>query len=349
MATDKTRLTELATAVGLVYEPSRTDPLHLEHLTVPGIDDATWKKSVLPATAVGSPHRELLLRALDNGRAFRETVLRGRLPDHVEWVGGTRAVWTSDVPRDLTVDGVWFIQAKYDSTCVLNTSPGSLVDDLLVDHTLESRLSWFAEVALHQLQAFYQRVQADLATHAPGAVAPGGPAAELPADVRDLDRSAKATLKTAMRATPASKEQDLAYAELCRAVSLETTLRWRHQLAASSLPQRTQMLFRMLRVAGGPYWLLGTTAHEPQRLRIMDTRTWRERFELKRFDVVDAHAGQPQVDWRADVRDRRSGQRRIIDGYCEIRWSHGKLQGNPECKVQVTTPLERIPGYEPMR
>ena len=79
-----------------------------------------------------------------------------------------------------------------------------------------------------------------------------------------------------------------------------------------------------------------------------DTRGWRERYELKRFTVVDAHAGQPQVDWRAEILDRVTSQRRSVDGYCEIRWSHGKLQGNPECKVQVTTPLEEIPGYQHM-
>ena len=344
MATDKTRLTELATAVGLVYEPSRNDPLRLDHLRVPGLDAEVWQPAVLPATSVGSPHRELLLRALDNGRAFRRVVLGGRAPDHVDWVGGARAVWTSDIPRDLTIDGVWFIQAKYDSTCVLNTSPGSLVDDLLVDHTLESRHSWFAEVALYHLQAFYQQVRDD---HSPAVMAASGPD-ELPDDVRDLDKRAKAILKSAMRGASSSPGHDVAYAELCRAVSLETTLRWRHRLDASSLPQRTQMLFRMLRIAGGPYWLLGTKGHETQRLRVMDTRTWRERFELKRFDVLDAHAGQPQVNWRAEIRERPTGARHVVDGYCEIRWSHGKLQGNPECKVQVTTSLDAIPGYEQM-
>ena len=64
------------------------------------------------------------------------------------------------------------------------------------------------------------------------------------------------------------------------------------------------MLFRMLRIAGGPYWLLGTKGHPPVRLRVRDTRSWRDHFELKRFTVVDAHAGQPQVDWRAEVLDR---------------------------------------------
>jgi hypothetical protein len=102
----------------------------------------------------------------------------------------------------------------------------------------------------------------------------------------------------------------------------------------------------MLRIAGGPYWLLGTKGHAPVQARVVDTRAWRDRFELKRFGVVDAHAGQPQVNWRAEILDRSSGNRDAVDGYCEIRWSHGKLQGNPECKVQVTTPLEQLPGYE---
>lgn len=336
MATDKTKLTELGTAVGLVYEPSAGWDGALDRVEVPGIPADVWRPLVLPAAAADSPNRDLLLRALGNGRAFRQHVLAGRRPASVEWSGGARSVWTSDIPRDLTVDGVYFVQAKYDSTCVLNTSPGSLVDELLVDHTLDARMSWFEEVALDQLQAYYAQARAHL------------PLTDLPTDVRDLDKDAKALLKRAMRANASAPTEDDAYRALCRAVSIETTLRWRHRLDAASLPQRTQMLFRMLRIAGGPYWLLGTKGSTPVQLRISDTRTWRERFELKRFTVVDAHAGQPQVDWRAEVLDRSTGERRAVDGYCEIRWSHGKLQGNPECKVQVTTPLDEIPGYERM-
>ena len=336
MATDKTKLSELGTAVGLVYEPSTGWDGALRAVDVPGIEPDVWQPIVLPAAEADSPHRELLLRALGNGRAFRHEILHGRRPHHIEWSGGTRSVWTSDIPRDLTVDGVWFIQAKYDSTCVLNTSPGALVDELLVDHTLESRMSWFEEVALERLQSYYTQACAQL------------PLTDFPDDVRDLDKDTKAILKKAMRGRPPSPSEDAAYAELCRAVSIETTLRWRHRLEAATLPQRTQMLFRMLRIAGGPYWLLGTKGHTPVQLRVRDTRDWRDQFELKRFTVVDAHAGQPQVDWRAEILDRTTTERVAVDGYCEIRWSHGKLQGNPECKVQVTTPLEQIPGYARM-
>ena len=269
MATDKTRLTELATAVGLVWDPSLPWPEGLKSLEVPGIDPTIWHPAVLPATNVGSPQRELLMRALENGRAFRREVLDGRMPNRVDWQGGTRSVWTSDIPRDLTVDGVWFIQAKYDSTCVLNTSPGSLVDELLVDQSNETRPSWFEEVALDQLQAFYRRiVQLD---------------SSLPADVRHLEQQSKALVKSLLSNPSFAGLTDDSYRDLCRAVSLETTLRWRHHLEHATVPQRTQMLFRMLRISGGPYWLLGVKGHDPVRLRVDDTRSWRQRFELKSF------------------------------------------------------------------
>ena len=343
MASDRTRLTELATAVGLVYRPAEVALADLGDLDVPGLDPDIWRPAVLPAVAVGSNRRDLLLRALDNGRAFRETVLRGRLPDRVEWLGGSRSVWSSDIPRDLTVDGVWFIQAKYDSTCVLNTSPAAMFDHLLAEEPTMVRESWFSAVAPRELQRYYDAVRAS--------VDGGDLDVPLPSDVRDLGPEGKATVKAAMRSAPRGDPpppESRAYAELSEAVSEATARRWQRNLASTSAPQRTQMLFRMLRIAGGPYWLLGTKGSSPVRLAVCDTRTWRERFMLAKFTIGDGHAGQPQVDWRADVTERATGELHRVDGFCEIRWSHGKLQGMPECKVQVRTALADLPGYDPM-
>jgi hypothetical protein len=337
VSTAKTKLTELGTALGLVFDPGRPWPASIERLSVPGIPDEVWRPLVLPITA-GGPHRDrdLLLRAIDNGRSFRRAVLDDRPPHSVEWVGGAQAVWTSDVPRDLTVDRVYFIQAKYDSTCVLNTAPGTMIDELLADDGSPGRPSWFEEVAPRQLQAYYRAVRGhhDLA--------------ELPTDVRDLGADHRDVLKSIMRAAPPGAAEDDAYEELCREVSEQTARRWRRRLQAATARQQSEMLFRMLRIAGGPYWLLGTKGNQPVRLAVDDTRAWRQHFELRRFTVTDAHAGQPQVDWRAEIHCVVSGERRFVDGYCELRWSHGKLQGHPECKVQVTTPLGELPGYRAM-
>ncbi|MCX7619702.1 MAG: hypothetical protein N2037_02520 [Acidimicrobiales bacterium] len=338
MASNKTRFTELATAVGLLYEPECPWPSSIEELTIPGIADEVWKPVIVPATATGNPNRDLLLRALDNGRAFRLQVLRGRPPDSVEWSATSKNVWPSDVPRDLTVDGVYFIQAKYDSNCILNTSPATLVDDLLADGRTSGRLSWFDEVAPQALQHYYVVVRDDLGL------------TELPRLERDLSKDQRFRLKTAMRerAGAISNREHDAYRELCAAVSEETARRWRRRLDAATDALRTHLLFRMLRIAGGPYWLLGTKGQHPVRLAVNDTRAWRERFSLRKFVVTASKAGQPQVDWRAEILDRRHRERRLVEGYCEIRWSHGKLQGHPECKVQVTTPLDDIPGYDQM-
>jgi hypothetical protein len=338
LASPKTKLTELGTAVGLVHEASEGWPGRLDRLRIPGIDDEVWKPVVLPA-ATGGPSRHLLLAAVANGRFFRQHVLHGRRPHLVEWTGGSPSVWTSDVPRDLTVEDVWFLQTKFSSDCLLNTAPAVLVDGLLVDDEDRHRPSWFEEVAQRELEAYY------------GAVRGHAPLLDLPARQAELTAEGRAALKAWMRArSPAevpTAERD-AYHLLCRAVSIETVLRWRLRLRAATVPQRTQMLFRMLRIAGGPYWLLGTAGSRPVRLRVLDTRTWRQRFDLRDFTVLDGRTGQPQVDWRATVRERATREDTTVEGFCEIRWSHGKLQGNPECKVQVVTPLAEIPGYEPV-
>lgn len=342
MASRTTRITELGTAVGLVHDHRLPWPMGLMSAQLPGIDDDHWLPLLAPIAEGRGPERDLLLRALDNGRAFRETVLDGRHPKRVEWSGGAQSPWTSDVPRDLTVDHVYFIQAKYDSTCVLNTSPAGLADELLAEDAPAGRPSWYEEVAMRELQAYYREVRIRMS------------GADLPTDVRRLDAEHRSALKTAMRSEPADgagPEQE-AYANLCHAVSAETAQRWRRRLARSSKADQTRMLFRLLRISGGPYWLLGTKGSSSVRLAVTDTRSWRERFELRRFVVTASQAGQPQVDWRAEVVDRTGtdeGSAVFVDGYCELRWSHGKLQGHPECKVQVRTPLADLPGYSPMR
>ncbi|MBI2703911.1 MAG: hypothetical protein HYX32_01270 [Actinobacteria bacterium] len=70
MSSARTKLTELGTALGLFYEPSHAWPGSIENLEVPGIAAEEWRPVVLPIVATGHRDRDLLLRALDNGRTF---------------------------------------------------------------------------------------------------------------------------------------------------------------------------------------------------------------------------------------------------------------------------------------
>jgi hypothetical protein len=337
VATSKTALTELGTALGLFWDASAAWPTSVESIEIPGVDRAVWAPAIAPALAPGARDRDLLLAALDNGRAFRLHVLSGRRPAHVEWCGSDKSLWPSEVPRDLIVDDVWFIQAKHDSTCVLNTSPSAVFELLLFDTEAVSHESWFEHLAPLELQAYYEAVRA--------ATAPG----ELPAVVGELTRADRQRLKGLMRAgREVGAAEEAEYARLTSAVSVRTANHWQARLARATPGQRTRLLLRMLRIAGGPYWLLGSRGTDPLRLRVCDTRQWRQRFELRSFRTEPAGVGQPQVNWVAEVSDRAARDVVEVHGFCEVRWSHGKLQGSPECKVQVTTPHTALPGYDPL-
>jgi len=66
------------------------------------------------------------------------------------------------------------------------------------------------------------------------------------------------------------------------------------------------------------------------------------------MDVAARRAGQPEVSWRATVRERASGAQVDIHGHVEIRWSHGRFQGAPEAKVYLDMPHMDVPGYFPL-
>jgi hypothetical protein len=336
MASPRTALTELATAVGMFWDPAGAWPASVESVEVPGIDRSVWHAALAPALRTSTDHREVLT-ALRNGQRFREVVLGGRRPERVRWTGRDKSVWSSEIPRDLVVDDVWFIQAKHDSSCVLNTSPHSVFELLTAESDVHHSASWYATVAPRELQAYYDAVRQ--------AAAPGA----LPIAEADLGAADRVLLKQLLpKRTFLSDEDEARYHELCAAVSTRTADRWQARLGRATPMQRARLFVRILRIAGGPYWLLGAKAGHPLRLRVCDTQEWRTRFKLKSFTADPAEAGQPQVDWQAEVVDRTSGATVPVEGFCEIRWSHGKLQGSPECKVQVTTPLGQLPGYDPI-
>lgn len=90
MASSRTRLTELATAVGLVLESAVPTPDDLVDLEVPGIERDTWWPHLHGALTGSASEAELARRAIANGQAFRTHVLEGRRPRRIEWTGSSR-------------------------------------------------------------------------------------------------------------------------------------------------------------------------------------------------------------------------------------------------------------------
>jgi hypothetical protein len=351
MATARTNLTELATAAGMVLGHRSADLSLLDTLEITGIDRSVWAPVLSVASEDWHVDNPMLLAALANGAAFRRHVLKGIEPHRIEWTGGKKAMWASDAPADLRVNDAYQVFAKYESVCLLNRAPVAVFDNLLERNSNRRSPSWYHVVAPVEYEAFYfAYLNALDPTEYDATVLPAS-AGQLSKDNRE---SLKRLTKAWVRKMP--PEPAAAYKQFAGVVSCETAKRWTAALAAASERTKLEMLAQMIRVCGSNYWLLGQADNRPVRCMVMDSHTWRASYKLRAFDVIERpDAGQPQVDWKATLEPRPAATDdikaegvRVIDGYCEIRWSHGKFSGNPECKVQLRTKVADLPGYKPL-
>jgi hypothetical protein len=108
------------------------------------------------------------------------------------------------------------------------------------------------------------------------------------------------------------------------------------------------MLWRLLRLAPAPYFVLGTGQSGSVRLRVGTPWDFQQSFRVRSLEVAAQPGGQSRVGWRAVVADHLDGSEREVLGHVEVRWSHGRFGGPPEAKVYLDTPHDRVPGYWPL-
>ncbi|HEX4901798.1 MAG TPA: hypothetical protein VFV42_03250 [Acidimicrobiales bacterium] len=334
MADTRTAVSELATALGMLHHGT-----------------AAWAVLQRPAEVLVGPeaweqlevglHDPALQRladaAYDNGVAFtcHAEGLGGRRPRRIEWTGGHRPPGDQVIPADLRVDRVYLVSCKYVSKVLHNAAPARVFDHLLKATDRHDRSDWYAQVAPHAHRA--------LAGAAAAAV--GCP---FPADPGDAGVEQRRRLRDALRELGRRWPDEAVepYEQLCDEVSRASAERWR--AAAATPAAREQLLWRLLRLAAAPYFVLGAARDHVIRLRIDTPWDWRQRFDLLAFDIDPAGAGQPQVWWAARVRDREADAERTVHGHVEVRWSHGRFAGPPEAKVYLDTSHADVPGYVPL-
>jgi hypothetical protein len=290
----------------------------------------------------------ILRAALGNGAAFRDTVLKGRDPEVIEWRGAKQTMWVSDSPADLTVNQTIHVSAKYDSKCFLNRAPAALFQHVLAGATKGKSPDWYGVVAPEEYAAFYRALLTALGQS-------GAALVDFPSLPTELTREQRQQLKHQMKLWQKVMPADVAkaYRALSATVSTASAAAWRAAFASATDTARMSMLAQMLRISGTTYWLLGHAGGKPVRHQIVGTGKFRELYRLKSFSITDRpDAGQPRVDWEAVLLLRRGASSfaaaQTVHGICEIRWSHQKLQGSPECKVQIRTPVADLPGYLPL-
>ena len=137
------------------------------------------------------------------------------------------------------------------------------------------------------------------------------------------------------------------YGALADAVAAASARRWEDALAGGTAAEA--MVWRLLRIGGAPYFVLGSSDTRSLRLRIDTPWDWRQQYRLVSLDVAPQPGGQARVGWEATVRDRASNTDVSVAGHIEVRWSHGRFAGPPEAKGYLDTPHHLVPGYVTLR
>jgi len=331
MPAPRTEITEIVTGLGMLGFPDLDSAMVECPPELRNVDGAVWDRLV--AAYRDGRHRVDFAAAWANGAAFLRAGegLRGRRPILVEWKGPHRAPGDEVVPADLRVDHVYLVSCKYLSGILINASPAHLFDRCLRGgHGITGR-DWYEEVAADAYQILYEVVLADL-----------GPRVKVPPFVTDLTPADRLELKREVP-SPWSSKAGAAYRAMAASVARASAERWRASMPRKA--DREAMVWRLLRIGSAPYFVLGASAQRTLRQRVDTPWDWRQRFDLRRFDVSGEAAGQPVVRWRATVRDRGSNDDLLVEGHVEIRWSHGRFAQPPEAKVYLDTPHHRVPGY----
>lgn len=331
----RTEITEIVTGLGTLGAEDLDGVMTGGRPTeLRNVDDETWDR--LAAAHRDGSHRAEMLAAWHNGRALLRASdgLRGRRPLLVEWKGGHRDPGDESVPADLRIDHVYLVSCKYLSKVLHNAAPVAVFDRLLAGGpTRRSEDSWFDVVAAAEHQRLYQMVRR---VHGVGV--------DLPEQVRALAGAQRDNLR---RAVPREWGPECAavYQELVDVTARRSADRWRAALGAERTGRERSLLWRILRLAAAPYFVLGTGSESSLRIRVATPWDWNQRFVLRRLDVEAEPGGQARVGWRAEVRDRLTDEESVIAGHVEVRWSHGRFGGHPEAKVYLDTPHARVPGY----
>lgn len=336
MASIRTEITEIVTGLAMLGAESLDAALAG---TVPqellNVDDSAWAR--LREAHQGRENEADFLAAWNNGRAFlnSDDGLRGRRPLQVEWKGPHRDPGDVAVPADLRIDHVYLVSCKYLSKVLHNASPVAVFErNLEGSQGRRSDSDWFDTVAAAEHQELYQVVRRQF-----------GAGLDLPESVRLITKAQRQDLRQRIPNGWGAASAD-AYQRLVDNTARASAEVWNRGL--DTRRSRAVMLWRLIRLAPAPYFILGTSASGTTRLRVGTPWDFNRSYKLVDFQVAAQPGGQARVGWRALVNDVAASTEREIVGHVEIRWSHGRFGGPPEAKVYLDSPPGSVAGYWPL-
>lgn len=339
MATIRTEITEIVTGLAMLGYRRLDHALGVRPRLMTHVTEQHFDRLIEARAA--DDYRAEFETAWANGQrfAFAPEGLRGRPPWFLEWKGSHKPPAYEQVPADLRVDHVYLISCKYGSNILMNAGPSYLFDRVLAGRRRPDSDDWYQTVAPESVRALWSACRRALGDEV---------ARDLPDDPAKLTSEHRRVFKPLVRGRRwPSTEAEEAYRWMAADVSNQSAGRWTSRLSTKS--SREEMVWRLLRFAPAPYFVLGA-ATDGSHLHYRVDTPWdfRQRYRLTAFDAWGDAVGQPVVRWRIEVKDHESGDTMAVDGHVEVRWSHGRFGGNPEAKIYLDTPHHRVPGYRPL-
>lgn len=266
----------------------------------------------------------------------------------VSWTGAGRQGSIDSVAKDIEIQDInWRVSVKEDANVFINGSPERIIDQISRgDFVTGGRnTDWFRKIASKELNDYY--------------VACDGPSVTTAASVDDFYRSVPRLERKKFGAyvaelhaanTPAALS---AYALLCEKVSVESANIFNKNMAlfvkSKKSKQGLHNAFHLFfRINGVRYILAGVDKRRSFAVMLPSSEEWGKRYDFVGIHASPRKAGQPEILLEFSFKDKDSKQFFNQVARLEIRWSHGKFCGNPECKVYKTWANDALPWCEPI-
>jgi hypothetical protein len=353
MPSAKTETTELSVGFGLL---GFTDPIQA------GIDIQRVFDNTLPLgtyllyiTEYQSNH-PLYSQFIEIGNKLRTKVFLGNV-SIVLWTGIQQQAATVMASKDLLIPSANTpISVKNDSHVVANPSPHNLFISVPSGGAVASQAEdWFIEKNQVGLQALYS-IAREL--YNSQTLIQANPEEQLPGTViefyqqvnRDGRKKLQAFLKNGMNEEQVRQFNRL-YVSMCTEVSSASANEFNHQLNSLRPNLRAAVyegiIRQFFRINAVDYILCGLDNGHPFAVHIPELTSWKHDWVVQSIIASGVpERGQSVVNIVVDIQNKHTKIRYSLAFHVEVRWSHGKLCGNPEAKLYKEFDWTDVPFYE---
>lgn len=331
MASKKTEATELALAFGLL---GINNPIKMSQDERRRFFEGTLTESVYTEflDSYSGRYRSVCQEMLKVGLRIRQNHPHIKNYDSLQWMGKEQIYITTSLSKDIQI-GPLAVSSKASSNVVVNLSPYNLLMALPSGEVQATRSpNWYIVAAQDAFQTYYEKWRKFCFP-------------KQPKDIRTFfkqttQKERKALVKRSKNLSPEETAHlEEAYTDFCHEVAIASAECFTSNLSKSLNSSRSQaVLVRIaktfFRMNSSPYILAGQDHNQPIALEIPDINSWRRNWEISKIETApDLEAGQPKVYFNLNLLNKQTQSIYQLVFHTEIRWSHGKLCGNPEGKL----------------